>query len=577
MTNKHQEKLDILRHSTAHVLAAAVLDMFPETKFGIGPTIEDGFYYDFDLPRTLIPEDLPILEEKMRELFKQNLLFEKKEISTNKALELFKKAKQDYKVELIEDLKKEGEKEIRVYKTGNFVDLCRGPHIDSTGEIQSDAFKLLKIAGAYWKGSEKNKMLQRIYGTTFETKQELDNYLNRLEEAKRRDHRKIGQELALFSFHLEAPGMPFFHPKGFIIYKLLIDLWRKIQEPYNYQEVQAPNMLDVELWKQSGHYDHYKDDMFFVKSDEKKYALRPMDCPGEILIYKTGLKSYRDLPLRFSELGVITRNERSGTLAGLFRAVQFTQDDAHIFCTEDQILEEILTVMKMIEKLYGIFGLNYKVVLSTRPENFMGDKKTWDKAEKDLAEAIKANNKGFQISEGDGAFYGPKIDFWIKDSLSRDWQCGTIQLDFQMPQKFNLEYIGEDGKAHRPVMIHRTLMGSIERFIGILTEHYAGALPTWLSPIQVWIIPIGENHINYAKEIFKKIFDAGIRTELKNDSETVSKKIREGELQKIPYLLVVGDKEIESQTVTVRQRDTKELEQMPVDEFKEKILKEISL
>jgi threonyl-tRNA synthetase len=576
--SKNQSKIEIIRHSCAHILAAAVLEMFPEAKFGMGPAIENGFYYDFDLPRTLIPEDLPILEKKMKKIIKRNYPFDKEEITANEAIKLFKKAKQDYKVELIKDLIKEDKKKnakVKIYKTGNFVDLCKGPHLDSSGEINPNALKLTKIAGAYWKGDEKNKMLQRIYGIAFENEKELKDYFYKLEEAEKRDHRKLGKKLDLFSFHPEAPGMPFWHHKGLIIFNTLVNHWQKIQTKHGYQEVKLPNLLDINLWKQSGHYEHYKNDMFFTENDGKKMALRPMDCPGTILLYKEKLHSYNDFPLRIGELGVVFRNEKSGELHGLLRVQQVTQDDAHIFITKDMIESEVTAVLKIMEELYKPFTMKRKVYLSTRPDDAMGDKKIWDKAEKALRNALEKNKIKYGIKEKDGAFYGPKIDIQIDDSLGRTWQTGTIQLDFFMPERFDIEYTDKKGKKKKPVIIHRALMGSLERFIGVLIEHYAGALPLWLSPVQVQIIPIGASHKKYAEEINKLLEENGLRTEIKDENETVSKKIREGEIQKIPYLLIIGDKEQKSKSVSVRERRKGDTGKMKLDKFVGKIIKEI--
>jgi threonyl-tRNA synthetase len=559
-------------------LAAAVLEMFPEAKFGIGPAIENGFYYDFDLPRTLIPEDLPILEKKMKKIIKRNFSFDKKEIAAKKAIELFKKAEQDYKIELIEDLIKEDKKKnskVKIYKTGNFVDLCKGPHLDSTGEINPKIFELTKISGAYWKGDEKNKMLQRIYGVAFENEKKLKKYLHQKEEAEKRDHRKLGKKMDLFSFHPEAPGMPFWHHKGLTIFNILIERWRKIQLRCGYQELKLPNLLNVELWKQSGHYEHYKNDMFFTKNDDKEMALRPMDCPGTILFYKEKLHSYNELPMRLSELGTVFRNEKSGELHGLFRVQQVTQDDAHIFVTKDMIESEITEVLKIVKEIYEPFTMKTKIYLSTKPDDAMGDQKIWDKAEKSLKNALKKNKIKYGIKEKDGAFYGPKIDIHIDDSLGRTWQMGTIQLDFFMPERFQMEYIDQKGRKKRPVIIHRALMGSLERFIGVLIEHYAGAFPLWLAPIQIQIIPIGVAHKKYANKISQQLSANGLRIEIKDENETVGKKIREGEIQKIPYLLIVGDKEKKSKSVSVRQRGKGDIGKMKLDKFIEKIIKEI--
>jgi threonyl-tRNA synthetase len=573
-----KNNLEILRHSASHVLAAAVLEMFPEAKFGIGPAIENGFYYDFDLPRTLIPEDLPILEEKIKAIIKANYPFERAEISIDEAQKDFKKLEQDYKVELIKDLEKEGEKKVSVYKTGHFVDLCAGPHLDSTGEIHSDALKLTKISGAYWKGSEKNKMLQRIYGVAFESKKELDAYLKMMEEAEKRDHRKLGKELDLFSFHSVAPGMPFFHPKGMIVYNELKNFWIEAQKEFDYDTISAPSMLDISIWKKSGHWDHYKNDMYFTvaEKDEKQYALRPMDCPGAILIYNNNFHSYRDLPLRYAEPGLITRNEKSGQLGGLFRVQQFTQDDAHIFVREDQIEEEIKNIIKLVDKIYKPFGLEYKAYLSTRPDDFMGEIDTWEKAEKDLKKVLEeVYGKDYGLKEKDGAFYGPKIDFQLKDSLGRTWQCATIQLDFQMPRSFECKYIDKDGKEKTPVLIHRTIMGSFERFMGILIEHYAGAFPLWLSPVQVIVIPVSEKFNKYGKMVVADLKENDIRVEFDNSDETLGKRIAEAEKQKIQYMIVVGEKEEKDDLVAIRTRGEKKQEVMKIKEFIEKIRKEI--
>jgi len=575
---KEVKKIEIIRHSASHVLAAAVLEMFPEARFGIGPAIENGFYYDFDLPRTLIPEDLPLLEEKMRTLIKANLPFERREIPIQEALEHFEKAHQFYKVELIKDLEKSGEKTVSVYKTGNFVDLCSGPHLESTGEIPFEGLKIHKISGAYWKGNEKNKMLQRIYGIAFENEKELNKYLILLEEAEKRDHRKIGKDMDLFSFHDIAPGMPFFHPKGAIIYQELKNYWQETQKEFGYTTVLCPSMLDVSVWKKSGHWEHYKDDMYFVNTaeNERQFALRPMDCPGAIIIYNNSLKSYRDLPLRYGEPGLITRKEKSGQLGGLFRVQQFVQDDAHIFVREDQIETEIKKIIQMVNKIYQPFGLEYKAFLSTRPDNFMGEKKVWDKAEKDLKKILgEIYGKNYGLKEKDGAFYGPKIDFQLKDALGRTWQCATIQLDFQMPLKFHCHYIEKDGKEKTPVLIHRTIMGSFERFMGILIEHYAGAFPTWLSPIQTIILPVSEKFDTYAQKVLTQLSIAGLRVSLDNEAESLGKRIRNAEKQKIPYMLIIGSKEEKERKITIRSRQEKEQKMLSIDKFIEKIKEEI--
>jgi threonyl-tRNA synthetase len=573
-----ENKLDILRHSTAHILAAAVLEMFPEAKFGIGPSIENGFYYDFELPRTLIPEDLPLLEEKMHTIIKTNHAFERADVSIEEARADFQKLDQKYKVELIDDLEKNGEKKVSIYKSGPFIDLCAGPHLDSTGEIPADSFHLTKISGAYWRGDEKNVMLQRIYGVAFKSKKELEAYLKMIEEAEKRDHRKIGKEMDLFSFHDVAPGMPFFHPKGMIIYNELKNFWTESQKEFEYETILAPSMLDVSIWKKSGHWDHYKDDMYFVSAGEKEkqFALRPMDCPGAILIYNNSMKSYRDLPLRYAEPGLITRKEKSGQLGGLMRVQQFTQDDAHIFIREDQVEEEIKKVIQLVDKMYKPFGLEYKAYLSTRPDDFMGDAKIWEKAENDLKKILgELYGENYGLKEKDGAFYGPKIDFQLKDAIGRTWQCATVQLDFQMPLKFECSYIDSDGKEKTPVLIHRTILGSFERFMGILIEHYAGNFPLWLSPVQATIIPVSEKFNAYGEKLLAELKEKDIRVEIDESSESLGKRIREAEKQRTPYMLVVGEKEEKDETVSLRARGKREQETLKVEELIEKLLTEI--
>jgi len=562
---KSIKKLENLRHSCAHLTAAAIKEIFPDAKFAIGPSIEDGFYYDFELPRALVPEDLKQIEKKMKDLAKKDLPFDKIELPIEEAKALAKKDEQTFKLELLDEMT---EKKITLYKLGDFIDLCKGPHLKSTGGIRY--FKLLSVAGAYWRGDEKNPMLQRIYGTCWETKKELNDYIARLDEAKKRDHRKIGKEMELFSFHPEAPGMVFWHPKGLIMFNLLVKRWREIQNKYEYKEVSLPSMLDINLWKKSGHYEHYKDGMFFTDNAGKKMALRPMDCPGTVLYYKEKLHSYNDLPLRLSELGTVFRNEQSGELHGLMRVQQITQDDAHIFATEDMIESEITEVIKIMNEIYSPFDIKQEIFLSTRPDDAMGDKKVWDKAEEALKSALKANNIKYEIKEKDGAFYGPKIDIQIKDSLGRTWQTGTIQLDFFMPKRFDIKYIGEDGKKHRPVMIHRALMGSLERFIGILTEHYGGAFPVWLTPVQAIVLPISDKHHEYANKVVKELKD--FRVEVDTRDESVGKKIRDSEIQRIPYIIVVGDKEIKSKNITVRTRESDKLETIFIKDFIKKLL-----
>jgi len=577
MENKNN-KLEAIRHSLSHLMTMAVQELYPQAGLGVGPAIENGFYQDYDLPEAITSEILPKLEKRMKELIKENIKFEQHDVDFAEAYEFYKH--DPYKTGFIDDLKTAGEKKVSFYKSGWFDNLCAGPHVATTKEINPEAFKLTKIAGAYWRGDEKNKMLTRIYGVAFEAKKELDNYLKMIEEAEKRDHRKIGKEQDLFSFHDVAPGMPFFHPKGVIIYNLLKNFWIESQKEFNYEYVLCPSMLDVSIWKKSGHWDHYKDDMYFIKAgeDEKEYALRPMDCPGSILIYNNSLHSYRELPMRYAEPGLITRKEKSGQLNGLLRVQQFVQDDAHIFLTEDQIEQEIKNVIALVDKIYKPFGLKYTAYLSTRPDDFMGDIKAWNKAEaalkKILDEIYGPDNYG--LKDKDGAFYGPKIDYQLEDAIGRTWQCGTIQLDFQMPAKFGCRYIDNEGKEQTPVLIHRTIIGSFERFMGILIEHIAGAWPVWLAPEQVWILPISDKHAEYANSVAEKLRVANIRVIVKNESETIGKKIREGEKQKIPYLLVVGDKEIASDAVAVRKRGKGDLGAMKIDEFVEKITKEIN-
>ncbi|MAG44814.1 threonine--tRNA ligase [bacterium] len=558
-------KLETLRHSLAHIMALAVQELYPKVKFGIGPAIENGFYYDFDNLK-ITDSDLKKIESKIKELINKKVLFKKKIVSKAEALKLFKN--QPYKKELIKDAKSK----ISIYKSDDFVDLCKGPHVKSSKEINFKAFKLTRLAGAYWKGSEKNKMLTRIYGIAFKTPKELRMYEKQQQEAEKRDHRKLGKRLDLFSFHDQAPGMPFFHPRGTIIYKELWKFWEEAQKEFDYDMMLAPSMLDISIWKQSGHWSHYKDDMFFIKGKkgEKDYALRPMDCPGAILIYNNSLKSYRDLPLRYAEPGLISRKEKSGQLGGLFRVQQFRQDDAHLFLTEDQIEQEIKSIIKLVDKIYKKFGLKYKAYLSTRPDDYMGDIKLWNKAEAKLKKILKQVYKNnYSIKEKDGAFYGPKIDYDLEDALGRTWQCATIQLDFQMPLKFKCKYIDKNGKKKIPVMIHRTIMGSFERFMGILLEHYAGALPFWLSPEQIWILPISRKHNKYASLVSKQCSAKipNLRIKIINTDETLGKKIREAEIQKIPYLIILGDKEIKNKTINLRSRDTKKQEEIKLEKF----------
>jgi len=574
MEKKTVIDIEVIRHSLSHVLAAAVLEMFPETKLGIGPAIENGFYYDFELPRTLIPEDLPILEQKMRKLIKDNLSFEKVEISADEAIKALKKSDQKYKLELVNDLKDLGEQKVSLYKTGEFVDLCKGPHVGSTADLTTVAFKLDKIAGAYWKGSEKNQMLQRIYALAFESKKELDEYLEMLEQAKKRDHKKLGRELELFVFDDSAPGMPYWLPKGLTLYNILIDFWRQEHKQRGYQEIKSPLINKKSLYQTSGHWDHYRSEMFLSETKENEtYGLKPMNCPNAMVVYGLKPRSYRDLPLRLSDCDTLHRYELSGVLNGLFRARSFSQDDAHIFVTEEQIETEVKDIFEIVEKFYKKFDLEYSFRLGTRPQEFMGDEKTWNHAEDVLKSILDKSKKKFIVLDGDGAFYGPKIDILMKDSLGREWQMGTIQLDFQLPQNFKLTYADQDGTDKVPVTIHRVIYGSLERFIGILTEHYAGAFPVWLAPIQAVVMPISEKQIDYAKEVKKKLEDAQIRVELDDRNESIGKKIREGQMQKTPYMLIVGEKEVMGGVVAVREAVRGDLGQSSIEDLIEKIKK----
>ncbi len=548
-----EKQIEVIRHSLSHVLAAAVLDMFPEAKLGIGPAIDNGFYYDFDLPRTLIPEDLALIEEKMRQLIDQNLGFEKVEIDAKEALRKLEKSNQTYKCELIEDLVREGESAVSLYKTGNFIDLCKGPHVKNTEVLKDSGWKLDKIAGAYWKGSEKNKMLQRIYALAFGTQEELENFLKQREEAEKRDHKRLGRDLELFVFDQTAPGMPYWLPKGLILYNNLVDFWRQEHQARGYQEFKAPLLNKKDLYVQSGHWDHYLENMYLVNTDEKEtFALKPMSCPNAIVVYKQRPRSYRELPLRFSDVDTLHRNELSGTLNGLFRVRMFSQDDSHNFIAEDKIEEEYQDIFEIVDKFYAVFDLPYSFRLGTRPEDFMGEAKLWDKAEQTLKNLLEKSGKEYLVEEGDGAFYGPKIDILMKDSLGREWQMGTIQLDFQLPLNFDLKYIDEDGKEKTPVIVHRVVYGSLERFIGILTEHYAGAFPAWIAPVQAVILPISDKFNVYAEDVLSKLKDLGVRIELDDRKESLGKKIRESELKKIPCMIIIGQKEVEANSISVR-------------------------
>jgi len=559
-------------HTTSHIMAQAVKRIFGDNaKLTIGPSIDNGFYYDFDVEKPFTEEDIAKIEEEMKKIIKENLELTRYSLPREEAIKLMKERKEPYKVELIEELP-EGE-EISFYDQGEFKELCAGPHIMSTGGVK--AFKLLTSSSSYWRGDETKQTLQRIYGISFPKASMLEEYLNMLEEAKKRDHKKLGKELELFMMSQEGPGFPFFLPKGMVIRNILEDYWRKIHRENGYVEIKTPVILNEELWHRSGHWDHYKDNMYTTKIDDVDYGIKPMNCPGGMIVYKSKLHSYKELPIRAGELGLVHRHEKSGQLNGLFRVRCFTQDDAHIFCLPSQIKEEIKGVMKLVDEVYSKFGFEYTIELSTRPEDSMGSDEMWELAENSLKEVLDDTKKEYVINEGDGAFYGPKIDFHIKDCLGREWQCGTIQLDFQMPERFDLTYIGEDGEKHRPVMLHRVIFGSIERFIGIITEHFAGAFPTWLAPVQVKLLPIADSHKQYAQKVAKELEKNGIRIEIDERQEKIGYKIREAQLQKVPYMLILGDKELEAGAVGVRSRKEGDIGQMTIQDFIEKLQKEI--
>ena len=552
-----------LRHTASHILAQAVKRLWPEAKLAIGPAIDKGFYYDIDMEHTLTPEDLGKIEKEMGRIVKENLPITKSVMSRQEAIEFFKSKNEDYKVELIQDLPEDAV--ISCYSQGDFIDLCAGPHVASTGKVK--AFKLQSIAGAYWRGDEKNKMLQRIYGTAFEKKEDLDAYLHLLEEAAKRDHRKLGKELGLFVIKEEGPGFPFFLPKGMALRNELENFWREVHHEFDYEEIRTPIILNKQLWETSGHWFHYRENMYTTIIDDEEYAIKPMNCPGGILVYQNDMHSYRDFPLRYAELGLVHRHELSGALHGLFRVRAFTQDDAHVFMLPDQMQSELMKVIELFDRIYSQFGLKYHVELSTKPDNAMGDDAIWEAATEALRNAIEAKGIPYVINPGDGAFYGPKLDYHIEDSLGRTWQCGTIQLDMNLPERFQIDYVGEDGQKHRPIMIHRACFGSMERFIGILTEHYAGAFPTWMAPVQVKILPISEKHVEYAKELAKQMHRDYVRVEVDDRSEKIGYKIRQAQMAKVPYMLVVGDKEVEEGTVNVRKHGGDELGSVPFEEF----------
>ena len=571
LTFNEQGGKDTLRHSASHIMAQAIKRLWPDAQLAIGPAIENGFYYDIVMEHVLVPEDLAKIEAEMHKIVKANFPIEKEVLSRDEALKFFKEKHENYKVELIEDLPADAE--ISTYRQGEFVDLCAGPHVASTGKVK--AFKLQSLAGAYWRGDEKNKMLQRIYGTAFEKKEELDEYLHLLEEAARRDHRKLGKELGLFVLKEQGPGFPFFLPKGMALRNELENFWREVHHDFDYEEIRTPIILNRQLWEQSGHWFHYRENMYTTVIDDEDYAIKPMNCPGSILVYQNDLHSYRDFPMRMAELGLVHRHELSGALHGLFRVRSFTQDGAHVFMLPSQIKAELIKVIELFDRIYSQFGLTYRVELSTKPDNAMGDDAIWESATNALREAIEEKQIPYQINEGDGAFYGPKLDFHIRDSIGRTWQCGTIQLDMNLPERFHMEYVGEDGQKHQPIMIHRACFGSMERFIGILIEHYAGAFPTWLAPVQVKILPISEKHVEYAEKLRKAFKKAYVRVELDDRNEKIGYKIRQAQMEKVPYMLVVGDKEEQEGTVAVRSRVEGEKGSVKWEDFLADILEEV--
>ena len=573
-TFENKEYRDMYRHSTSHILAQAIKRLYPDAKLAIGPAIDDGFYYDIDCETTFTPETLEQLEAEMRKICKEKLKIERFELPRAEALKLMEEQGEPYKVELINDLPEDAI--ISFYKQGEFTDLCAGPHLDSTGRVKGNGIKLMNVTGAYWRGDSNRKMLQRIYGTCFPSKTELEAYLNMLEEAKKRDHRKLGKELGLFMLTDEGPGFPFFLPKGMVLKNTLIDYWREVHKKYGYVEISTPMILNRQLWERSGHWGHYKQNMYTTVIDGEDYAIKPMNCPGGMLVYASEPHSYRDLPMRVGELGLVHRHELSGALHGLFRVRCFTQDDAHIFMTREQMKDEIKNVVKLFDEVYSVFGLSYDIELSTMPEDHIGTVEEWEENQEILKNAITEMGKDYVINEGDGAFYGPKLDFHLADSLGRTWQCGTIQLDSQLPERFELEYTGEDGQKHRPVMIHRVVLGSIERFIGVITEHFAGAFPVWLAPVQVKVMPITDRTNEYAQSIADQLNALGMRVETDLRNEKIGYKIREAQMQKIPYMLVVGDKEAEAGTVSVRTRNGGDMGAMELDAFIAQIQEEIA-
>ena len=570
-TKEDPEGLFTLRHTASHVMAQAIQHLFPGVKFAIGPAIDDGFYYDLDSDHVFSQEDFAAIEKEMSKIAKENIPLVKKVLPRDEALQYFKDKGQDYKVMLIEDLPEE--ETISLYEQGDFTDLCAGPHLKSTGKVKT--FKLMTVAGAYWRGDSKNKMLQRIYATAFFSKEDLDHYLFVRAEAEKRDHRKLGKQLDLFSFHEEGPGFPFFHPKGMILRNKLMDYERELFKEFGYVEIMTPVILSKKLWLQSGHWDHYKENMYFTQIDDEDYAIKPMNCPGGILFFKTQQRSYRDLPMRVGEFGLVHRHELKGALHGLFRVRCFTQDDAHIFMTQEQMKDEVIKCMAMYQKMYGVFGLEYHVELSTRPENSMGSDELWEISTNALREAIETAGVPYQINEGDGAFYGPKLDFHVQDSLGRTWQCGTIQMDMQLPERFDVNYIGEDGEKHRAVMLHRAGYGSLERFIGILIEHYAVAFPTWIAPVQAKIIPVTDKNLEYAKSVAAAMSESDIRVEVEEANETLGYKIRKAQMEKVPYMIIVGDQEMKGHTISVRSRKNGDLGSQSLPMFVANLIREI--
>ena len=568
ITKNSVEGLNILRHSTSHLLAHAIKRLYPDAKFAIGPYIEEGFYYDIDFPTPITDADFASIEKEMKKISKENLKIVKKEVSKEEALELFKD--NPYKIELIKEL----EGKILIREQGDFVDLCGGNHVPSTGYIKN--FKLLSLAGAYWRGDSKNKQLTRIYGTSFYTPEELENHLKILEERKARDHRKLGKELELFLLSDYGPGFPFWLPNGMILREQIEQMWKQIHTKYGYLFIKTPQMLNKELWITSGHWDHYQDNMYTTSVDDEEYAIKPMNCPGSIIVYKSSLHSYKDLPLRYAELGLVHRKEASGALNGLFRVRAFTQDDAHTYVSEETLEQEIKDILKLYDEIYSIFGLEYKIELSTRPEGYIGDIAIWDKSEKILEDICRKSNKEFKINPGDGAFYGPKLDFKVRDSMNRVWQCGTIQLDMNLPERFDLTYVDKDGLKKRPIMIHRACFGSIERFVGVITEHYAGAFPTWIAPTQVNILPVNnEHHLEYSKKVLNELLELNVRAKLDDSSDKLGYKLRQSQIKKIPYTIVIGDNEVKNNSVTYRLYGTNEQITVSLDDFKALILKSI--